>query len=100
MQILVMLIIFSFVFYFYYKTKYFRTRRPIEKQWLSAKSSIALGLFVALFGINTLFVHPSVISTVIGIMLILVGGGSTWAGFRAYKHYLPLVVKEAAEQQG
>ncbi|MEH7226443.1 YtpI family protein [Bacillus sp. JJ1566] len=98
MQILVVLIIFALVFYFYYKTKYFRTRRPIEKQWLSAKSSIALGLFVALFGLNAFFVHPSTISTVIGIILILVGGGSTWAGFRAYKHYLPLVMKEAQQQ--
>ncbi|MCC3356440.1 YtpI family protein [Bacillus sp. REN16] len=98
MKILVMLIIFALVFYFYYKTKYFRTRRPIEKQWLSAKSSMALGLFVALFGLNTFFVHPSTISTVIGFILVLVGGGSTWAGFRAYKHYQPLVMQEAKQQ--
>lgn len=98
MQILVFLIIFALVFYFYYKTKYFRTRRPIEKQWLSAKSSIALGLFVALFGLNTYFVHPSTISYVIGTVLILVGGGSIWAGFRSYKHYLPYVLKEAEQQ--
>ncbi len=94
-----MLIIFALGFYLYYKTKYFRSKRPIEKQWLSAKSSIALGLFVGLFGLNSFFVHPSTISYVIGTILILVGGGSVWAGFRAYKHYLPFVVKEA-EQQG
>ncbi|MFS0822419.1 YtpI family protein [Bacillus sp. 1P02SD] len=98
MKILVFFIIFALVFYFYYKTKYFRTRRPVEKQWLSAKSSMALGLFVGLFGLNAFFVHPSTISYVIGTILIIVGGGSTWAGFRAYKHYQPLVIKEAEQQ--
>ncbi|MFT4415159.1 YtpI family protein [Fredinandcohnia humi] len=97
MQVLVVLIIFSLAFYFYYKTKYFRSRRPIEKQCLSGKSSMALGLFVAFFGINTFFVHPSTISTIIGIVLILVGGGSTWAGYRAYKHFAPMVAQEAQQ---
>lgn len=98
MQILVVLVIFALGFYFYFKTKYFRTKNPVEKQWYSAKSSMALGLFVALFGLNAFFVHPSTISYVIGSILILVGGGSAWAGFRAYKHYLPFVMKEAEQQ--
>lgn len=98
MPVLVVFIIFSLGFYLYYKTKYFRTRRPMEKQWISAKSSIALGLFVTLFAINAFFVHPSLVSTIVGIVLLLVGGGSVWAGYRAYKHFLPLVIQEAQQQ--
>ncbi|MCH1627821.1 YtpI family protein [Fredinandcohnia quinoae] len=97
MPILVVLIIFSFAFYLYYKTKYFRSNRPVEKQWLSAKSSIALGVFVFLFAINTIFLHPSTVSTIVGIVFLVVGGGSMWAGYRAYKHYLPFVIKEAEQ---
>lgn len=98
MQILVLLIIFSLAFYVYYKTKFFRTRRPVEKKWLSAKSSIALGLFVFLFGVNTFFIHPSTVSTIVGVVFLLIGAGSIWAGYRAYKHYLPFVIQEAQQQ--
>jgi len=98
MPIFVILIIFSLAFYVYYKTKYFRTRRPVEKQWLSAKSSIALGAFVLFFGVNTFFIHPSLVSTIVAIIFLLVGIGSIWAGYRAYKHYLPYLIQETQQQ--
>ena len=97
MPILVIFIIFSLSFYLYFKTKYFRTKRPMEKQWTSAKSSIALGAFVLLFGINQYVIYQSTLSLVIGLLFIAVGGGSIWAGIRAYQYYYPLVVKEANE---
>ncbi|MFC3883223.1 YtpI family protein [Bacillus songklensis] len=97
MPIFVILIIISLSFYLYFKTKYFRTKRPMEKQWISAKSSIALGAFVLLFGINQYFIHQSTLSIVIGILFIAMGGGSIWAGMRAYKYYYPLAVKETHE---
>ncbi|MBE4908260.1 YtpI family protein [Bacillus luteolus] len=95
MPIFVILIIFSLSFYIFYKAKYFRTKRPVEKRWVSAKSSIALGLFVLFFAINQFFLHTSTVSTVVGIVFLLVGGGSIWAGYRAYKYYLPLAIEEA-----
>ncbi len=98
MPFLVMLIIASLAFYLFYKVKYARSKRPVEKRWLSSKSSIALGLFVVFFAINTLFIHPSVVSYVVSAILLLVGGGSVWAGFRAYQHYLPLVIEEAKQK--
>ncbi|WLR50203.1 YtpI family protein [Bacillus tianshenii] len=82
-------------FYLFYKTKYFRSRRPMEKQWLSAKSSIALGAFVFLFGLNQIIVWNTTISNVIGILFILIGGMSAFFGFKAKKHYFPLAVDEA-----
>jgi nitric oxide reductase large subunit len=97
MPVFVILIIFSITFYVYYKLKYFRSNRPMERRWISAKSSIALGAFVFFFAINQFFIHQSTISLIVGIVFVLVGGGSAWAGMRAYKHYLPLVVEEAKQ---
>lgn len=95
MPVLVVLIVFSLSFYVYYRVKAYRSNRSVEKQWISAKASIALGLFVASFGLNQLFLNRSTITLIVGIVFLLIGFGSSWAGFRVYKHYLPQVVKEA-----
>lgn len=94
MPIFVVLIIFSLVFYLFYKTKYIRSKAPMEKQWLSAKCSIALGLFVFLFGINLFFIHNSIVSTVVAFVFVLLGGASVIAAFKAYKYYLPKTIEE------
>jgi len=90
MPILVLLIVLSFVFYIFYKIKYVRSKRPAERSWLSAKSSIALGLFVALFGINQLFLFQTAVTYIVGSL-------SVWGGIKAYKFYLPQAAKEAQE---
>lgn len=95
MPVLAVLIIFAFVFYLYYKIKSYRSNKPIEKRWISAKSSIALGLFVAFFGMNQLFLYRSTLSLVVGAVFLLIGFASAWAGFRAYRHYLPQVLAES-----
>ncbi|MDX8359303.1 YtpI family protein [Cytobacillus sp. IB215316] len=97
MPVFVIFIVLSISFYLFYKIKYFRTKRPIERQWISSKSSIALGTFVLLFAINQLILFPTTITFIVGTILILFGGGSIWAGYRAYKYFLPLAIKEAEE---
>ena len=97
MPILVLLIVLSFVFYIFYKVKYVRSRRPAEKKWLSAKSSIALGLFVALFGVNQLFLFQTTVTYIVAAIFIVIGSLSVWAGFKAYKFYLPHAAKEVAD---
>lgn len=97
MPVLVILIVISFAFYLVYKVKYVRSRRPAERKWISAKSSIALGLFVALFGVNQLFLDGNKVTYSIAAIFILIGGFSIYAGFKAYKYYLPLAAKEAQE---
>jgi hypothetical protein len=99
MPVLVVVIVITLAFYVYFKVKAYRSTKPIEKQWIASKSSIALGLFVAAFGANQLFLYRSSLSLIIGIIFLFIGLGSSWAGFRAYKHYLPSVVKEAQEQK-
>lgn len=95
MPVLVVIIVITLAFYIYYKAKAYRSKKPIVKQWTSAKSSIALGIFVAAFGLNQLFIYRSSLSIIVGVIFLLIGIGSSWAGYRAYKHYLPQIVKEA-----
>lgn len=99
MPVFVILIISSLTFYIFYKVKYVRSKKPIEKKWLSSKSSIALGAFVALFGINRLFLTLSPLAIAISIIFIIIGMISIVSGFKAYKYYLPHVFQER-EQLG
>lgn len=100
MPVLVIFIVLSFALYVFYKIKYVRSMRPAEKKWISAKSSIALGLFVALFGINQLYLFQTTITYIIAGIFIVIGGLSALAGIKAYQHYLPFAIKEAEEAKG
>ncbi|MBS4191592.1 YtpI family protein [Bacillus sp. FJAT-49705] len=98
MPVLVILITISFSFYLYYKVKYVRCkRRPAERKWISSKSSIALGVFVALFGINQLFLNGDTITYIVAGIFILLGSFSIYGGIKSYKFYLPLAAQEARE---
>ncbi len=97
MPVLVIFIIISLAFYIFYKAKYFRTKLPIEKKWISTKSSISLGTFVALFGINQLFLFQSTVTYLVAAVFILIGLLNIFAGIKAYKYYLPLSLVEAQE---
>ncbi|MEC2054707.1 YtpI family protein [Peribacillus psychrosaccharolyticus] len=99
MPILVVIIVISFAFYLFYKIKSFRTHRPMEKKWLSGKSSIALGLFVFVFGVNQLFLYPTTTTYIVAALFILIGGFSIFGGYKMYKHYLPFAIKEAQESK-
>ncbi|MBM7660554.1 heme A synthase [Bacillus mesophilus] len=95
MPILIILIIISLSFYAYFRMKNFRVKEVMHKKWLSAKASIALGAFMVFFALNQMIVEPSTIAIIIGIIFLVVGGGSIWAGVRAYRYYLPRVIEEA-----
>ncbi len=95
MLILVFFIVTSFSFYLYYKTKYFRTKLPMQRNYLTGKSSMALGLFVALFGVNQLFLFQSTTTYIVAAIFIIVGGLSIYGGFRTHQHYAPLAADEA-----
>jgi uncharacterized membrane protein YfcA len=95
MSVLVILIVILLAFYLFYKTKYIRSNRPVEKKWLSAKSSMVLGLFICFFGINSLFLSQTTVTYIIGAIFIIYGAAFTWVGFKKYKHYLPFAIQEA-----
>ncbi|HLO10973.1 MAG TPA: YtpI family protein [Pseudoneobacillus sp.] len=97
MPVFVICIVIAFVFYVFYKIKFVRSNLPVEKKWISAKSSIALGLFVLLFGLNQLFLFQTTITYIVAAIFIIIGGLSIWSGWKAYKYYLPLAIKEAEQ---
>lgn len=100
MPTLVILIVISIVVYFFYKVKAFRTKRVIEKNWINTKASIALGSFLVFFGINQIFLrYDSVITLVVSIIFILLGLANVILGYKAYRHYLPLAIEEAEQNQ-
>jgi amino acid transporter len=100
MYFLAFFITLAFTFYIFYKVKQVRSNRPMEKKWLSAKASMALGLFVALFGVNQLVLFPGTVTYFVGALFILIGIGSCWAGYKLYKHVLPYAEREAKELNG
>ncbi|CEG28193.1 YtpI family protein [Bacillus sp. B-jedd] len=95
MPALVIVIVISLAFYVFYKIKYVRCSRPAEKKWLSAKSGIALGAFVSVFGINQLFLTQSAVTYIVAAVFILLGAINILSGIKAYKFYLPHAIKEA-----
>ncbi|WML45646.1 YtpI family protein [Neobacillus sp. PS3-40] len=100
MPVLVILIVILLAFYVFYKIKYVRSNRPVEKKWLSAKSRIVLGLLVCLFGVNQLFLFHTIVTYLIAAIFIILGGLSAISGFKIYKHYLPFAIEEAEILKG
>lgn len=97
MPILVILFIFAIVFYIFYKAKYFRTHRPAEKKWISAKANISLGLFIGLFGLNQFFLNQTAVAYIVGTVFIVLGIVNVWGGIKSYKFYLPHAIEEAEQ---
>ncbi|WP_409270901.1 YtpI family protein [Neobacillus sp. SCS-31] len=95
MPILVILIVFSLAFYVFYKIKYVRSTKLIERKWISSKSGIALGLFVLTFGLNQLYLNHSMVSYIVAAVFVVLGGINIWSGIKAYKYYLPFAIEEA-----
>lgn len=100
MPTLIILIVVSIVLYFFYKVKAFRTKRVIERNWINTKASIALGSFLVFFGINQIFLrYDSIVALVVSIIFILLGLANVVLGYKAYRHYLPLAIEEAEQNQ-
>ncbi|HLU22527.1 YtpI family protein [Lederbergia graminis] len=97
MPFLVFVIVLSLSFYVFYKIKYVRSKRPMEKRMLNGKSSLALGIFVAFFGINQLFLYDTTTTYIIAAIFIILGSFSAWVGFRTYRHHVPYVLREAED---
>lgn len=92
--IFIVAIVLSFVWYFYFKTKQFRTVLPIRKKWYAAKAAVCLGAFLLFFGCNFLIVYPSTITYVVSALFILLGGYFMYHNYKASKHYGKFVEEE------
>lgn len=94
MPVLIILILTSLALYIYYKIQYFRTKQEIKRRFLTAKSTISLGAFVLLFGINRIYISQETVPLIISLIFIVIGSLSIWSGTRAYRFYLPRLAKE------
>ena len=92
--ILVVGIIVSFVWYLYFKTKQIRTYLPIRKKWYAARSSVCLGAFIALFGVNFLYIYQSGITVIVSAIFIILGVYFMYHNWKAAKHYGKFVQEE------
>ena len=84
--ILVVGIIFSFVAYFYYKTKQIRATLPIRKKWYTAKAGASLGAFLSFFGCNTPIIYPTFVGFIIAALFIIVGLAMIFNNVKRAKH--------------
>jgi len=100
MPTLVILIVLSISFYFFYKIKVFRTKAPAEKKWINTKANMALGSFLAFFGLNQIVLYyDSLLTIIIGSIFILLGLANVIFGYQAYRHFLPLAIQEAEQRR-
>lgn len=94
--ILVFFIIASGVFYFYFKTRQFRTRYvfPIRKKMYASMAGSSLGGLLLFFGLNQLLLFKDVATYAIAAVFILLGAFVLIFNYRAYKHYRRFVDEE------
>ena len=94
---LVFFIIASFVCYFYFKTKQFRTTHmlPIRKKMFASMAGVALGALLISFGLNQLLLFNVMTIYIVSAVFILLGLYVSIFNFRAYKHYVQFIEEEA-----
>ncbi|GKV69574.1 hypothetical protein NCCP2716_20720 [Sporosarcina sp. NCCP-2716] len=94
--ILVFLIIASAVFYFYFKTRQFRTSQvfPIRKKMFASKAGMFLGIMLVVFGVNQLLLFDGAITYAVVAVFVVLGGYVSIFNWRAMKHYNRFVDEE------
>ncbi|MEO4051944.1 YtpI family protein [Solibacillus sp. CAU 1738] len=84
--IFVFFIVVSFVFYFYYKTKQFRSTLPIRKKWYTAKAGVALGVFIIAFGLNATIIYPTAVGYGVAVVFIILGASLAFNNYKRARH--------------
>ncbi|MDN4072614.1 MULTISPECIES: YtpI family protein [Fictibacillus] len=95
MPLFVILIVVSLSFYIFYKVKEVRSKAAYEKSWIASKAKAALGLFLLSFGLNEFTMVDDKIQLWIAIIFTVYGLFMMVAGYKMYKHFLPLAIEEA-----
>ncbi|WP_033541911.1 YtpI family protein [Planococcus sp. CAU13] len=95
MLIFIVLMIFSIMFYFYYKTKQFRTTLPIRKKWYASNASVFLGSFGVFLGIDLIIVSQTPLTYIVAGIFIILGLVMVIHNYKAAKHYHQFVAEEA-----
>ncbi|UJW58622.1 YtpI family protein [Bacillus sp. A116_S68] len=89
---LVVLIFASLVAFVYLKVQQSREVEPLVKRSYSLKSSIAIGIFLISFGINSYMSLQSSVAAVVALIFLVVGSINVFFGWKQYrllKNYSP-----------
>ncbi|WP_102691066.1 YtpI family protein [Rummeliibacillus pycnus] len=92
--ILAFLIVISFVFYLYFKTKQIRTNLPIRKKWYTNRAGVALGIILILFGINQIILYHTVLTYVVCLIMIVFGLFACINYYKRVRHYGQYIAEE------
>lgn len=84
------------VFYFYFKTKQFRTTRllPIRKKMFASLAGTALGSLLVFFGLNQIVLFDGTITYIVATIFILFGSYVSIFNYKAFRHYKQFVEEE------
>ncbi|QTD41429.1 YtpI family protein [Sporosarcina sp. Te-1] len=93
---LVFFIVASGVFYFYFKTRQFRTSQvfPIRKKMFASKAGTFLGSLLFFFGVNQLLLFQGIATYVVAAIFILFGLYIIIFNMKATKHYKQFIDEE------
>ncbi|MBM7644805.1 amino acid transporter [Scopulibacillus daqui] len=97
MPTFIILIVLALMAFIFYRIKVWRIQEPYKKLWTSSKAHIAMGAFLFFFGLNRILFRPSKISIIVCAIFMLYGAFIIYSGIKAFRHYLPLAVKEAED---
>ncbi|VEI08382.1 YtpI family protein [Kurthia zopfii] len=92
--ILAVFIIITTITFAYFKFKQTRTTLPIRKKWYRYRAGEMFSVFLTLFGINQIFLYPTLITYVIGAIFIIYGVTVFIGNFKRARHYGKFVVEE------
>ena len=94
--VLVFLIVASGVFYFYFKTRQFRTSHvfPIRKKMFASMAGTYLGALLLFFGVNQLLLFKGIATYAVSAIFILFGIYIVLFNRKATKHYKQFVEEE------
>ncbi|HLT55761.1 MAG TPA: YtpI family protein [Bacillota bacterium] len=87
MIIFTILIIFSVVFYVYYKVAILKSKDILEQKYFNGKARLCLGAFLLFFAINQYVFYKTQLSLFIGIIFITLGTLHIVRGYKESKHY-------------
>jgi hypothetical protein len=95
MPIFIILIILSFALYVFYKVREVRAKEPFYKRWTGTKAKMALGAFLASFGLNELTAVEGRVQLWVALIFLAYGIVLLVMGYKMYKHFLTLAREEA-----
>ena len=87
MPTFIILIVLSFFIFLMYQIKATRTKHTLLKKFNQSKANIAIGIFLISFGLNRLFVHPSVLTYIVTGVFVFYGLFFTYDYIRRSRFY-------------